>query len=129
MVNWPEDQNQWTEEHWAEFHDLRDRHERLEHDLINLTIQKHGGFNPGPGWIGLDLFSPGNSAIRLDGDFSLKDLEILVDLLKLPSTAEYKTIEEFDFKKFEAIRESLKQEVLAMGLVPDLEPEHAKDQE
>jgi hypothetical protein len=123
MFNWPEDQNQWTQENWAEFHELMNRHERLDHDLVNLTIQKHGGFTDGTGWIGLDIFSPGNSTIRLDGYYTLRDLEILADLLRLPSMDAYKDIREFDFKKYENIRDSLKREVLAMGLKPDLEQE------
>jgi len=55
----------------------------------------------------------------VDGDLSLQDMKVLVALLELPDTS-YSTIDEFDWAKFEGLRDALKQDVAARGLEPDL---------
>jgi|GEM_PF-5110707 len=115
----PSNQNQWTDEHWAEFRLLLRRHKQLVADLVHLTIQKSGGFSEGHCYIGLGTFEPGHGSIMVDGDLSLQDMKVLVALLELPDTS-YSTIDEFDWAKFEGLRDALKQDVAARGLEPDL---------
>lgn len=115
----PTDTNRWTDAQWAEFRLLLRRHKQLIADLVCLTIQKHGGFSQGHCYIGLGTFEPGHGSIMVDGDLSLQDMKVLVALFELPDTS-YNTIEEFDWAKFEGLRDTLKQDVVARGLKPDL---------
>ena len=120
MSERPDDQNQWTDEQWAEFRLLLRRHKQLVSDLIHLTIQKSGGFSDGHCYIGLGTFEPGHGSIMVDGDLSFQDVKVLLALLELPDTSYSTTIEEFDWAKFEGIRDALKKDVVALGLEPNL---------
>lgn len=97
---------EWSNEFYRE---QLQRQKDLVGEVIDLVIKKHGGFGNMVGWIGFDTFEPGSSAIRLDGCYTLNDIEILEEILKLPSCEG--RLKDFDFKKYEEIRDSLKAEI------------------
>lgn len=117
----PIDQNLWADADWTTFRALLDRHKRLARHIVALVIQKHGGFSARIGWIALEFFEPGSREIQVDGDLNVTDVEILRELLALPSMT-YENIETFDWKPFEDLRSRLVLEVGGKGMEPCPEP-------
>ena len=89
------------------------RQKALVSEVVGLVLDKHGGFSKGLGYVSLGWWDPGMGSIQVDGVLSLNDLKILTELLELPSCSG--PLEDFDFKKYEELRDSLKLAVERRG--------------
>jgi hypothetical protein len=79
------------------------RWKKLVDEIVESTVEIHGLTAGHGGFIDLANFTPGDKEIRVDCRLNLADVTALKALLELPSM-HYEKIEDFDFKRFEALR-------------------------